>query len=46
MPHRSWAHRCSTDPTPDGHRNPLNNAIVAAEAVVRESHTEYRCAAG
>ena len=26
-----------TDPTPDGHRNPLNNAIVAAEAVVRES---------
>ena len=25
-----------TDPTPDGHRNPLNNAIVAAEAVVRE----------
>jgi 2-phospho-L-lactate guanylyltransferase len=24
------------DPTPDGHRNPLNNAIVAAEAVVRE----------
>jgi 2-phospho-L-lactate guanylyltransferase len=26
-----------TDPTPDGHRNPLNNAIAAAEAVVRES---------
>jgi 2-phospho-L-lactate/phosphoenolpyruvate guanylyltransferase len=25
------------DPTPDGHRNPLNNAIAAAEAVVRES---------
>jgi 2-phospho-L-lactate guanylyltransferase len=25
------------DPTPDGHRNPLNNAITAAEAVVRES---------
>jgi 2-phospho-L-lactate/phosphoenolpyruvate guanylyltransferase len=26
-----------TDPTPDGHRDPLNNAIAAAEAVVRES---------
>lgn len=26
-----------TDPTPEGHRNPLNNAIVAAEAVVSES---------
>lgn len=26
-----------TDPTPDGHHNPLNNAIIAAEAVVRES---------
>ena len=26
-----------TDPTPDGHRNPLNNAILAAEAVVREA---------
>ena len=26
-----------TDPTPDGHGNPLNNAIAAAEAVVRES---------
>ncbi len=25
-----------TDPTPDGHRNPLNNAISAAEAVVRD----------
>ena len=25
------------DPTPDGHRDPLNNAIAAAEAVVRES---------
>jgi 2-phospho-L-lactate/phosphoenolpyruvate guanylyltransferase len=25
-----------TDPTPDGHRNPLNNAIAAAEAVVRD----------
>jgi 2-phospho-L-lactate guanylyltransferase len=24
------------DPTPEGHRNPLNNAIVAAEAAVRE----------
>jgi 2-phospho-L-lactate/phosphoenolpyruvate guanylyltransferase len=28
--------RALSDPTPDGHRNPLNNAIVAAEAVVRE----------
>jgi 2-phospho-L-lactate guanylyltransferase len=26
-----------TDPTPDGHRNPLNNAISAAETVVRET---------
>ncbi len=26
-----------TDPTPDGHRNPLNNAISAAEAFVRQS---------
>jgi 2-phospho-L-lactate guanylyltransferase len=26
-----------TDPTPDGHRNPLNNAIVAAEAAIREA---------
>ena len=43
---RSWAPGCSTDPTPDGHRNPLNNAIVAAEAVVRDVHAEYRCAAG
>lgn len=25
------------DPTPDGHHDPLNNAIAAAEAVVRES---------
>ncbi len=24
------------DPTPEGHRNPLNNAVVAAEAAVRE----------
>jgi 2-phospho-L-lactate guanylyltransferase len=24
------------DPTPDGHRNPLNNAIAAAEAAMRE----------
>jgi 2-phospho-L-lactate guanylyltransferase len=28
-----------TDPTPDGHADPLNNAIAAAEAVVRESTT-------
>jgi len=26
-----------TDPTPDGHRNPLNNAIIAAEVKVREA---------
>ena len=26
-----------TDPTPEGHGDPLNNAIAAAEAVVRES---------
>jgi 2-phospho-L-lactate guanylyltransferase len=26
-----------TDPTPDGHGDPLNNAIAAAEAVVRDS---------
>jgi 2-phospho-L-lactate/phosphoenolpyruvate guanylyltransferase len=26
-----------TDPTPDGHRNPLNNAIVAAEAAILEA---------
>jgi 2-phospho-L-lactate/phosphoenolpyruvate guanylyltransferase len=25
------------DPTPDGHRDPLNNAIVAAEEVVRDT---------
>jgi 2-phospho-L-lactate guanylyltransferase len=28
--------RVLTDPTPDGHRNPLNNAIAAAEALIRE----------
>ena len=26
-----------TDPTPEGHRDPLNNAITAAEAAVREA---------
>jgi 2-phospho-L-lactate/phosphoenolpyruvate guanylyltransferase len=26
-----------SDPTPDGHRNPLNNAIAAAESVIRQS---------
>ncbi len=26
-----------SDPTPEGHRNPLNNAISAAEAAIRES---------
>ena len=34
-----------TDPTPDGHRDPLNNAIAAAEAAVRAIDAEYRCAA-
>lgn len=29
--------RVLTDPTPEGHRNPLNNAIVAAETVVSQS---------
>jgi len=28
--------RVLADPTPDGHRNPLNNAIAAAEAAMRE----------
>ncbi len=28
--------RVLADPTPNGHRNPLNNAIAAAEAAVRE----------
>ena len=28
--------RVLADPTPDGHRNPLNNAITAAEAAMRE----------
>ena len=46
MPHASWAPSVLADPTPDGHRDPLNNAIAAAEAVVRESTSEYRCAAG
>ena len=31
--------RVLTDPTPAGHRNPLNNAIVAAEASLREKTT-------
>lgn len=29
--------RVLPDPTPDGHPNPLNNAIAAAEAILRES---------
>lgn len=33
---RELSARVVTDPTPDGHRNPLNNAITAAEAAVRE----------
>ena len=34
---RQLGARVMTDPTPDGHRNPLNNAIAAAEAAVREA---------
>lgn len=30
--------RVLTDPTPDGHRDPLNNAITAAEAEVRSEN--------
>ena len=37
--------RVLTDPTPEGHRNPLNNAIAAAEAINPRGDTEYRCAA-
>jgi 2-phospho-L-lactate guanylyltransferase len=33
---RNLGARVLTDPTPEGHRNPLNNAITVAEAVVRE----------
>jgi 2-phospho-L-lactate/phosphoenolpyruvate guanylyltransferase len=33
---RQLGARVLVDPTPDGHRNPLNNAIAAAEASVRE----------
>ncbi|HJT93328.1 MAG TPA: 2-phospho-L-lactate guanylyltransferase [Mycobacterium sp.] len=33
---RGLGARVLVDPTPDGHRNPLNNAIAAAEASVRE----------
>ncbi len=33
---RQLGARVLTDPTPDGHRNPLNNAIAAAEATVRK----------
>lgn len=33
---RQLGARVLVDPTPDGHRNPLNNAIRAAEASVRE----------
>jgi 2-phospho-L-lactate guanylyltransferase len=33
---RGLGARVLTDPTPEGHRNPLNNAITAAEAAVRE----------
>ena len=32
MPPAELGARVLTDPTPDGHRNPLNNAIAAAEA--------------
>ena len=34
---RQMGAQALTDPTPDGHGDPLNNAIAAAEAVVRES---------
>jgi 2-phospho-L-lactate guanylyltransferase len=33
---RSLGARVLVDPTPQGHRDPLNNAIAAAEAAVRE----------
>jgi len=33
---RQLGARVLVDPTPDGHRNPLNNAIAAAEAAIRE----------
>jgi 2-phospho-L-lactate guanylyltransferase len=33
---RQLGARVLADPTPDGHRNPLNNAISAAEAAMRE----------
>lgn len=33
---RQLGARVLADPTPDGHRNPLNNAITAAEAAMRE----------
>jgi 2-phospho-L-lactate guanylyltransferase len=33
---RQLGARVLADPTPDGHRNPLNNAINAAEAAMRE----------
>ena len=32
---RQLGARVLVDPTPDGHRNPLNNAITAAEAAMR-----------
>ena len=33
---RQLGARVLTDPTPEGHRNPLNNAIAAAEAAIRD----------
>jgi len=33
---RQLAARVLIDPTPEGHRNPLNNAIAAAEIAIRE----------
>jgi 2-phospho-L-lactate guanylyltransferase len=33
---RQLGARVLVDPTPDGHRNPLNNALAAAEAAIRE----------
>ena len=37
--------RVLTDPTPDGHADPLNNAVNAAAAAVIGDDAEYRCAA-
>ena len=41
----SSEHEVLADPTPEGHPDPLNNAIAAAERAVAESFVQYRCAA-